>query len=267
LLRTSGYRIHVDTGFKCIMFGWFINYLLPLRIGDIARGFTLKTTEGTPLSVGLSTIIVERAMDMFTMAIILMASIFLITGSPELLEISLMALLVSLGLITVIFIIYRYDRLLVNLLKNRFVQMEDSLLAFKKGLNSFSSNPQAILLCILISLPIWLFDLFSLYLSARAVHFNLPISFTIISGITAFIAQAIPTTPAGIGVHEGTITGILLFFGINADIGTSIALVDHFARGIIIFVFGAISAVHIGFESRNYFANSNGKSVKVMDNE
>ena len=145
--------------------------------------------------------------------------------------------------------------------------MEDSLLAFKKGLNSFSSNPQAILLCILISLPIWLFDLFSLYLSARAVHFNLPIGLTIISGITAFIAQAIPTTPAGIGVHEGTITGILLFFGINADIGTSIALVDHFARGIIIFVFGAISAVHIGFESRNYFANSNGKSVKVMDNE
>lgn len=267
LLRTSGYRIHVDTGFKCIMFGWFINYLLPLRIGDLARGLTLKTTEGTPLSVGLSTIVVERAIDMFTLAIILMVSIFMITGNPELLEIALIALLVSLGLVAVIFIIYKYDRFVVNLLKNRFVQLEGSMLAFKKGLNNLSSNPQAIILCVLISLPIWLFDLLSLYLSARAVNFNLPIDLTVLSGITAFIAQAIPTTPAGIGIHEGTITGVLLFFGITADIGTSIALVDHFARGTIIFMLGAISAVHIGFESRKYFADSNGKSAKVMDNE
>jgi uncharacterized protein (TIRG00374 family) len=267
LLRTSGYRIHVDTGFKCIMFGWFINYVLPLRIGDLARGFTLKTTEGTPLSVGISTIVVERAIDMFTLAIILIVSILMVASSQELLEIAFIALLVSFGLLAFIFIIYRYDRVLIRLFKNRFSKLEDSLLAFKKGLKNLSSNPQAILLCLMISLPIWLFDLFSLYLSARAIHFNLPVGLTILSGITAFIAQAIPTTPAGIGIHEGTIAGVLLFFGINVDIGTAIALVDHFARGIIIFIFGAISAVHIGFESRKYFADTNGKSDKVMDNE
>jgi uncharacterized protein (TIRG00374 family) len=267
LLRTSGHRIHVDTGFKCIMFGWFINYLLPLRIGDIARGFTLKTTEGTPLSIGLSTIVIERAMDMFTLAVILMASIFLMTSNVELFEIALISLLVSIALIIGIFIIYKYEHVLVRVLGSRFIQLDGSISEFKKGVSNLSSNPQAILLCIILSMPIWLFELLCIFFSARAIHLDLSIGLTVVAGITAFVMQAIPTTPAGIGVHEGTIAGVLMLFGINASIGTSIALVDHFARGAVIFIFGAISAIHIGFESRPYFTGVKHKDEKTLDVE
>ncbi len=41
LLRTSGYVIPRDILFKSLVFGFLLNYLLPARAGDIARGAAL----------------------------------------------------------------------------------------------------------------------------------------------------------------------------------------------------------------------------------
>ena len=60
ILRSAGHVVPRDMIFRCIMFGWLLNYLLPARIGDIARGFALKTTEEKPLGMSLSTIVLER---------------------------------------------------------------------------------------------------------------------------------------------------------------------------------------------------------------
>ncbi len=264
LLRASGYRVHPDTAFKCIMFGWLINYLLPLRIGDITRGITLKTTEGTPLSVGLSTIVIERAMDMLTLALILCTALLFISSNSDLFEIAAAALLVSLGLIFVLAIIYRYDQILVKMLGKRFGALNNSVKAFKDSLKSLSDNPHAVVLSMIISIPVWLLEASSIYFSAKAVNFDLQPALAILSGIIAFIVEAIPTTPAGIGIHEGTIAGILYLFQVSFSTGTSIALVDHFVRGLVIFSFGIVSAIHIGFESRKYFASlkKNEENVK-----
>ena len=38
ILRSAGYVFRRDILFKCIMFGWLLNYLIPARVGDVARG-------------------------------------------------------------------------------------------------------------------------------------------------------------------------------------------------------------------------------------
>lgn len=262
LLRTSGYRVHRDTAFKCIMFGWLLNYLLPARVGDVARGMALKTTEGTPLSISLPTIVIERAMDMLMLSLILMAALYTFASDTSLLLIAVGALVIAVVLVLGLVVVYRCDNIISNRLAGRFESLGKSIFVLKEGLRSMYENPQAISLCLILSVPVWLFEVSSIYFSAKAIHFELLPSLAVISGIVAFIAQAIPTTPAGIGVHEGSITGVLLLFGVGAETGTSIALVDHFARGLVTYVVGMISAVHIGFESRGYFARRNAESNK-----
>jgi uncharacterized protein (TIRG00374 family) len=252
LLRTSGYRVRSDITFKSIMFGWLLNYLLPARIGDVARGMALKTTIGTPLSISLSTIVVERAMDMLILALILTASI-MIVGGGKLLWIAAGASIMAIGLILGLMMIYRYDNAILKRLNGRFKSFGESIPTLKLGLNGLYRNPQAIVLCLILSVPVWLFEVSSIYFSSKSIGFELDPMLSILSGMVAFVAQSIPTTPAGIGVHEGTITGVLLLFGINASTGMSIALVDHFSRGIVTYVFGTVSAIHLGFESRVYF--------------
>ncbi len=256
LLRTSGFRVHRDTVFKSIMFGWLLNYLLPARIGDVARGIALRTTGGTPLSIGLSTVVIERAMDLLTFALIIIAMFFVAAGSAPVLWIAVYALAVTACLMLVLVALYRYDRIIFSRLGSRFERLEKSIPVLKAGLHSIYENPQAIILCLILSLPVWIFEASSIYFSAKALNFELMPSLAMLSGIVAFIAQAIPTTPAAIGVHEGSIAGVLLLFGIDASTGTAIALVDHFVRMLVIYVVGMISAVHIGFESRNYFRNN-----------
>lgn len=252
LLRTAGYVFPKDTIFRCIMFGWFLNYLLPARVGDVARGVALKTTEGAPLGMSLSTIVLERAIDMITLAFLLGVSAALFFPKKFFI-LEVIAIGIAVALLLLLFLIYKFDYLIVNKLKNRFPSIKESIQLLKQGLDEIYKNPQAIALCLLLSIPIWLFEISSLYFAAKAINFELPFSFATVSGIAAFIAQVLPLTPAGIGIHEGSITGILALFDISTEIGTSIALVDHFARGIIIYIFGLISAIHIGFASRVYF--------------
>ncbi|WP_340819085.1 flippase-like domain-containing protein [Methanolobus sp. WCC4] len=256
LLRESGHRVHRDTAFKCIMFGWLLNYLLPARIGDVARGMALKTTEGTPLSISLSSIIIERAMDMFTLGMMLMTTLLFFSKDTHLFSIAIGALAIAFILIAGLLFVSKYDHIIANRLGTRFESLLKGINELNEGLRNIYSNPQAIILCLILSLPIWIFEIASIYFSAKAINFSLSPGISTLAGITAFIAQAIPTTPGGIGVHEGSIAGVLNLFNINLTIGTSIALVDHFARGLVTYVLGMISAVHIGFESRGYFTRT-----------
>ena len=266
LLRTAGYVVPRDTVFKCIMFGWLLNYLLPARVGDIARGVALKTTERAPLGMSLSTIVLERAIDMVTLAFLLGISAALFF--PEkFLMLEIIAIGIALALILLLLLIYKFDYLIVGKLKNRFSSIKESIQLLKQGLDELYKNPQAIALCLFLSVPIWLFEISSIYFASKAINFDLSFPFATVSGIAAFIAQVLPLTPAGIGIHEGSITGVLALLGISTEIGTSIALVDHFARGIIIYIFGLISAIHIGFASREYFVDLKNKKVEEVKDE
>jgi glycosyltransferase involved in cell wall biosynthesis len=173
--------------------------------------------------------------------------------SKKFLMLAVIAIVIAVALLLILLLIYKFDYLIVSKLKNRFPSINESLQLLKQGLDNIYKNPEAIALCLLLSIPLWLFEISGLYFAAKAINFDLPFSFATVSGIAAFIAQVLPLTPAGIGIHEASITGILSLLGISTQIGTSIALVDHFVRGIIIYTFGLISAIHIGFASREYF--------------
>jgi len=262
ILRSAGYVASRGMIFKCIMFGWLLNYLLPARVGDIARGVALKTTEGKPLGMSLSTIVLERAFDMLTLAFLLVLPVILFY-QKHLLWLEVLSIGVAVALISALFIIYKFESHIVGVLKkfsskkNNYTldttKIERSIRLLKEGLDEVRENKAAIALCFALSVLIWFFEISSIFFAAKAIGFDIPFLLATVSGVAAFITQAIPVTPAGIGVHEASITGILALFGISTSVGVSIALVDHFARGLIIYILGLISAVHIGFASREYF--------------
>jgi len=252
LLRSAGYVVPRGMLFKCIMFGWLLNYLLPARVGDIARGVALKTTEKKPLGMSLSTIVLERVFDMITLAFLLAlpATLFY---QEQFLWLEALAIGIAVTLVLVLFIVYKFEGYIVRVLKNRFSKIKESICLLKEGLDEMRKNTAAMALCFALSVPIWLFEIASIFFAAKAIGFDIHFLFAAVSGIAAFIAQALPVTPAGIGIHEASITGILALLGVSTSVGVSIALVDHFARGLIIYIFGLISAIHIGFASREYF--------------
>jgi len=252
ILRSAGYVFRRDILFKCIMFGWLLNYLIPARVGDVARGMALKTTEGAPLGMTLSTILIERIFDMITL-VLLLAIPSMILFRSQFLWLEAASLGITLALLIVLLVVYRYNEWIERLLIGKLPTLGKSLLLLKEGLEGITSNRAALLLTLILSLPIWFFEVFSIFLAARGLGFSLPFIPAAISGVVSFVAQTVPLTPAGLGVHEASITGTLGLFGVTSQVGLAIALIDHFARGTMIYILGFISAIHIGFASRWYF--------------
>ena len=252
ILRSAGYVFPRSILFKCIMFGWLLNYLIPARVGDVARGVALKTTEDAPLGMSLSTIVVERIFDMITL-VLLLAIPSILFYQERFLWLEALSLGITLMLALGLGVVYKHDEWIAKKLVKRLPSIGRSLQLLKQGLDGIASNKAALLLCMAVSLPIWFFEVFSIFLASRALGYDLSFMPAAISGVVAFVAQTVPLTPAGLGVHEASITGILGLFSVTAREGLAIALVDHFARGLVIYILGFMSAIHIGFASRWYF--------------
>lgn len=259
ILRSAGYVFPRDILFKCIMFGWLLNYLIPARVGDVARGVALKTTQDAPLGMTLSTIVVERIYDMITL-VLLLAIPSILFYREQFLWLEALSLGITLTMIIGLVVVHKYDGWITGQLAGRLPNLKSSLVLLKQGLDGIVDNKVALVLCLVISLPIWFFEVFSIFLAARALSFDIPFIQAAISGVATFVAQTVPLTPAGLGVHEASIIGILGLFGVTTGEALSIALTDHFARGLIIYTFGFISAIHIGFGSRWYFKK---RDVKI----
>lgn len=265
LLRTSGYVVPRDILFKSLMFGFLLNYLLPARAGDIARGAVLKTTEKTPMGISLSTIVIERAMDMLTLALMLGIGAMFVSRGRTMSIVAIAALAIAFLLVVMLFFAYRYDAFISRKLGKRFPAISGFMNSMKEGLYRIYSNPSALILSIAISVPVWIFEISGIYIAAMAIGYKIPFSLAVVSGITSFLAQTIPITPGGIGIYEGTMAGVLVLFGIPVSTGVSLALVDHFVRASVTIIFGMVSTIHLGFASRGYFAEARKSSRKPDD--
>jgi uncharacterized protein (TIRG00374 family) len=263
LLRTSGYAVPKGILFNSLMFGFLLNLLLPARAGDIARGAALKVTEKTPLGISLTTIVIERAMDMFTLALLLGAGAMFLSRSTTVFAFFI-SLAITLLLVILLFIAYRYDTFISRKLEKRIPAVQGFMNSMKEGLNRIYYNPGALVLSIAMSLPVWILEISGTYLAAMAIGYHISFSLAMVAGIMSFISQTIPVTVAGIGVYDGTMAGVFTLFGVPYSTGLSLALVDHyFIRIPVTLIFGTISTIHLGFASRVYFRRHKDFSKKL----
>jgi hypothetical protein len=265
LLRTSGYVIPRDILFKSLMFGFLLNYLLPARAGDIARGAALKATEKIPMGISLSTIVIERAMDMLTLALMLGVGALLLSQSNTMFIVAIAAMGIAFLLILMLVLAYKYDSFISRKLGKKFPSISGFMKTMKEGLYKIYSNPAALVLSIALSIPVWTLEISGIYLAALAIGYKIPFSLAAVAGITSFLAQTIPLTPGGIGVYEGTMAGVFALFGIPLAAGISLTLIDHFVRASVTLIFGIISTIHIGFASRAYFVERKRSALKADD--
>lgn len=253
LVRISGYEVSKDILFKSLMFGFFLNLFLPARAGDIARCAALKSTQKIPMGISLSTIVIERAMDMFILALLLIIGMMFLPKNKALSNLAGISVIIAFLLIGGLIFINRYDKFIFGKFEKKFPIISIFIKSMKEGAKKMYYNPIALFYSIVLSFPVWVFEIFGTYLAAKAIGSEISVSLAMVVGITSFLSQTIPLTPAGIGIYEGTMAGVFELFGISLTTGISIALVDHFMRVTFTIIFGVISTIYLGPASRACF--------------
>ncbi len=232
-----GYRIPGMPGMMVIfILSWFVNCLVPAKLGDAYRGYLLKQRSRTSLSSALGTIFAERLSDLITLAIVLVASGLLVFGRHIPSTVSNWMLVgVALGVALVLgtLVVYRFReqfrRLVPHRVRGHYVNLEQG------ALGSFGRIPTLLLLTAII----WVLEGVRLYFVVLALGSGFTFSAALFVALLASLLTVVPVTPAGLGFVEVGVVGVLMLLGSAEQTAASIALLDRVVAYWSVIVIGA----------------------------
>ena len=263
--RTS---LHARWAATCI--GFMANNLLPARVGELARAFSLSRMQPIAVSASLGSLVVERILDGLT----IVALLFVATAAPGFPDVATIGgrdvasgaailagifLLAVLALLTAVLWPQQALRLVAStggrLLPAgaRAVVLRVAA-TFLTGL-SVLRHPGHLAVAAAWSLAHWLVGALSFWLAFRAFGIVLPFSAALFVQSVASLAVALPAAPGFFGVYEAAFrVGLVEVWGIEAGKAVSCAIGFHIGGFIPVTVIGLIYAWRLGVSVRRVAA-------------
>lgn len=228
-----------------IYLSWFANCIVPAKLGDAYRGYLIKHNGKVSFSAAFGTIFAERLLDMIGLFGMLVLSAWLTFGAhmPDGTQIvfgfgALLVVAILAGLAGMRYLSPWIRRLVPSRFREIYTRFEYA------ALRSFS--PAILPRLVLLTAGVWLLEGFRLYFVIVALGqlSSLSLSAIVFVALASSLLTALPITPAGLGVVEGTITVVLTLFGINQNLGIAVTLLDRLINfwsivvgGLILYIF------------------------------
>lgn len=213
--------------------GYFLNNVLPFRLGEVGRAVVLSLTTRLSFWEGFSTIIIERFFDMAIMAGLLLVSLAFISGAEWALNASWMVGgLVITGFLVLYIAAHSPEKAekVFNFLTSRWPRLQswgaEKLKLFLQGLATLREPKRFLLVVVLLSAT-WLFNISWYYVLLRAFVPEAKFLWAAFSVGVASLGVAVPSTPGYIGVYEFATVSALALFAIPESDAFAYALVSH----------------------------------------
>lgn len=224
--------------FASTMIGFMVNNVLPLRLGEIARPFSLSHKEDISRSAAFATIVVERVFDALSLLLVsgllLLAAPMLVDGESQLVNAAYVAL--ALHLVALTFLVtlkvkteasLYWLRKLTGVLPDRLRdRLVDVAAKFTTGLGVLESA-RSLVAVIFWSLAIWALVGFSNYFIFLAFDLTVPWYAPFVVLVIVSLGVMLPSAPGYVGPFQFFTIAALKVFGIPASLGLSFSLVLH----------------------------------------
>ena len=234
------YPSHGDLRFgrllSAILIGQMMNFLLPARLGELARAYLIAEMEGQHKLFALGTIVVEKLLDGF-MLLFLLALLFLLMPLPDWLRIpgATMGLVLA-GLLVAILLLTGQRESILRAM-DRFCQLVPVLERFglrqrlgvlADGLGSLrASDVNTRLLA--WSVGIWLLAALTNYLTLLALGIEAPLVVaSLFLLVVIHLGLVVPSSPARIGVFHYICVLSLSVFGVEGSLALAYGFALHF---------------------------------------
>ena len=237
LIGTINISISRRAAVEILALSFRVNVILPAKIGDVYRAWLLKKNGGSSFGRAVGTVVVERAVDLITVALLGALSAYVAFGgnlSPAVTALTLIALALALVGAAVLLLARGPAARLVARLPLPAAASEPIARAFdalKEG------SRQGVLLAVApYTLVIWALQAARLGCVAAALGLFqidpapgfLGISAVIFTALVSAVLSTIPFTPAGIGIVEAGSVGILIsIFGMPPEAAIALTLLDR----------------------------------------
>ena len=292
LLRIIRWRIIIETSQKvrfskaahALIIGFFLNLILPGRVGELARPALLVKMENVPFTTGLATVIAERLLDLIMLMILLSQAFASIEIDPNInisfgeyqlnkttllaLKAGISKLCLLLILIICAFSIKKCKDIITSLLdrlpylffflsQNSQDKIHSKICTpsikiidnISQGLAIFK-NKIHLVQCLLLSALIWLLQALSYY--TMQFSYGLSLSYWEITTVMLIICIfiALPSVPGFWGIWEAGGIFALTMFGITGSNAAGYTLLNHVFQVLPYMIIGVVSLFMTGMNMK-----------------
>lgn len=263
------YKMGLLESFSIFMSGMLINYLIPIRAGEVAKSVILKTRENVKISDSLPSIFIDKLTDLFPIIfiMILIPIVSVKLNSTLYIIISLLFFIFLLFLGFLFFAVNHKNKAIEIL--NFFLKLipkkyrkyfEDFFINFVDGMaimhGRFAEN------CIVYLLTLFAVLSEAIYIYAVFKAFGSDVSYVkILFGYTLMnLTYILPTPPAQIGSNQFMWVLIFSFaLGVNENLTSAAVAFSHLLTSIWIFLIGGISLIALKINLNQLLQNNNKK--------
>jgi len=244
LLRGIGAKVGVRDSTEIIFVSWLVNSVVPAKLGEVYRAWLLKVNFPVSLSATFGTIFIERIFDIFAIVILGLGAAFwsFRTGLDDNVRtIMFVGILVVVAMAVALFTMRNFGRRLMERLPLPDKAF-DLYERFEEGV--FSVDRRTLPMVAVLTVLIWTTEALRLLFVVEALGFDisLGISGAFFVALVASLLTAVPFTPAGLGIVEAGIVGLLtVVYQADPNEAAAIALVDRAISVLSVIVLGFIA--------------------------
>ncbi|UCE23977.1 MAG: flippase-like domain-containing protein [Candidatus Zixiibacteriota bacterium] len=232
--------------------GFMANNVLPLRLGEFARAYSLSSQDrGVTKSASLATIFVERMVFDLVALLLIFGAVVSYSASlrshleENMIAATKLAIAIALvGLLSMLLLALRPNQV-GNVLTRYLFFLPDRanefiknvIVKFSHGL-IFLTDMKAVINVGLQTLLIWILMGLSNYFVFKAFGFDIPLDASFVLLVVVSVLILAPSTPGFLGVYHYGVVLSLSVYGITDERALSCALVLHAAQYIVVTLMG-----------------------------
>ena len=239
ILKSLNYRVSVTVSTACIFVSQTVNLIVPARLGDFVRVFILKHEFNTTYSEGVSSIVVERVFDVFTVALLGAISLLFVLNAPAWFT-TLILVPIAAGLLFFAFLLFigKFSS------ENKYILI---ILNMLHEIRRASLSIRSITLLGTSSIIIWLLDILVCNAVVSMFELQIPFAMIVLAVVIGNIVKAVPLTPGGMGTYEAALAITFgLAGGVSATSAILVAVIDHLIKNLVTLAGGVVSIYYFG---------------------
>lgn len=232
--------------------GYLLNNILPLRLGDVARAVLVGNVPPITISEGLSTMVVERILDLLLIVVLFPFTLSAVaTLPPEVRAASrAVGILAVTGTVVLVLAANQHERALRwldKLLRRiKFLDPESWLRRAEgllRGLDTLTRPVDGVVL-VLLSILVWLPIILGYYYGMLAVNLQVTMSQAAFVVCVAAFSVTAPSSPGQVGVFEAGVTfALAAILGLPEAESASFAFLYHAVNYLVVGVLGVVAIV------------------------
>ncbi len=258
LTRTNSWRTLLGQGLSftqvlsALNAGYLLNNLLPFRLGELGRAYLISRSGKLGVPQALSTVLIERVLDLCMIVAFLLAFLPLavgLLGTPWAVGAAILVPVLALGILLIIarrpawlLRLVNWGVGLLTRLWGGAARLETLFHAFVDGLAALQDSGRLIRATIWSGLT-WTFAglsaslMVAAFVPDRGWPETLTIGYFVL--VVVGLGIALPSAPASVGVWQAATVAALSVFGIAGGTALSFALVNHLVNFSLMSLLGA----------------------------